>query len=522
MRTPKPAAAPAAPADPASPAASANVARMGRGGGLNLVGAVCNQLSLFAIISLLARLGERDVGRYATCFALLALLGLLSLAGFRSALTRFVAIHVADGDGARLRGTLRLGLVLTVVSSSLVGLGLAWAAPWTAGILGDPALADLVRLVGLTLPAATFTDAALAATQGWRTQRPFTLIGRVFEPVVRLGLTAGALALGWGLVGAVWALVVGAWLTAVLAAVALVRCLRGAPRGQPVYEIREIFGFSMVSWVSALAATGLIWVSTLLLGAFTTQEEVGTYSVATRLVMLAVFVMAPINASFTPHMAHLYHKGELDEAARAYGGATRWILNLSLPAFILLVVYPGELLGYFGRGFAEAALVTVVLSLGQLVSAAAGPCGTVLNMSGRVGLNMADNVGALVLNVVLNLVLIPAYGAVGAAVSWSVALVVVNFAKAVQARRVVGVPAAGAGVRRSLAAAVPAAALAWLLTQWIDGWVTVVLLAAPAVALVFFGTLVLMGVSPDDRAILTAMVRRLRPLGGTRASTARP
>ena len=143
-------------------------------------------------------------------------------------------------------------------------------------------------------------------------------------------------------------------------------------------------------------------------------------------------------------------------------------------------------------------------------------------MSGRVGLNMADNVGALVLNVVLNLVLIPAYGAVGAAVSWSVALVVVNFAKAVQARRVVGVPAAGAGVRRSLAAAVPAAALAWLLTQWIDGWVTVVLLAAPAVVLVFFGTLVLMGVSPDDRAILTAMVRRLRPLGGTRASTARP
>ena len=59
-----------------SQAVSADISRMGRGGGLNLIGAVCNQLALFAIISLLARLGEEDVGRYASCFALLSLLAL--------------------------------------------------------------------------------------------------------------------------------------------------------------------------------------------------------------------------------------------------------------------------------------------------------------------------------------------------------------------------------------------------------------------------------------------------------------
>jgi O-antigen/teichoic acid export membrane protein len=484
---------------------------MGRGGGLNLVGAVCSQLSLFAIISMLARLGEQDVGRYASCFALLSLLGLLSLAGFRAALTRFVAIHVADGDARRLHGTLRLGLGLTVVASSLIGIGLALAAPWTAGVLKDPELEGLIRLVGLTLPAATFTDAALAATQGWRTQRPFTLIGRIFEPLLRLGLTVLALALGWGIRGAVLALVAGAWLTAGFAAVALARQMRGTPRERPLYEVREIFGFSMVSWISALAATGLIWVSTLMLGAFRDQAEVGSYNVATRLVMLAVFVMAPINASFTPHMAHLYHTGEMSEAARAYGSATRWILTLSLPAFILLIAFPRELLGYFGEAFAEAAMVTVILSIGQLVSAAAGPCGTVLNMSGRVALNMVDNVGVLVLNIVLNVFLIDRYGAVGAAIAWSMSLVVVNIAKALQARRVVGVRPAGAGVARAVAAAVPAAALAWLLGRWVDGWVSVLLIAAPAVAVVFFGTVALMGLSADDRAILQSLRRRLGP-----------
>jgi O-antigen/teichoic acid export membrane protein len=491
-------------------AAARDINRMGRGGGLNLVGAVCNQLALFGVISLLARLGEHDVGRYASCYALLALLGLLSLAGFRSALTRFVAMHVADGDAARLRGTLRLGLGLTVLASVVIGGLLAAVAPWVARTLGDPSMATGVQLVALSLPAVTFSDAALAATQGWRTQRPFTLIGRIFEPGLRLALTAGALAMGLGFEGAMWSVVAAAWAAAVLAGLALHRQLRGTPRPDAVYEIREIFGFSMVSWFSALAATGLIWVGTLILGAMQGQGEVGSFNVATRLVMLAVFVMAPINAAFTPHMAHLFHTGQVEASSRAYGSATRWILTLSMPAFILLIAFPTQLLGYFGPEYRSAAAVTVVLALGQLVSAAAGPCGTVLNMSGRVRLTMVDNVAALVLNVVLNVLLIPRYGIVGAAVAWSASLVVANVAKVLQARYVVGVTATGASLGRVLLASVPAAGAAALLTQWVHHWAAVVLVAAPVVAGVFLGVLVALGVQPEDRELVASLVRRRR------------
>jgi O-antigen/teichoic acid export membrane protein len=499
-----------------SQAVSADISRMGRGGGLNLVGAVCNQLALFAIISLLARLGEEDVGRYASCFAILSLLALLSLAGFRSAMTRFVAMHVADGDAGRLRGTLRMGLGITAVASAAIGAGLALLAPWVATTLGDPSMATGVRLVGLSLPAVTFSDAALAATQGWRTQRPFTLIGRIFEPLLKLALTAVALGLGRGFEGAMWAVVAAAWTAAVLAGLALRAQLRGTPKAGAVYEIREIFGFSMVSWFSALAATGLIWVGTLVLGAMEGQGEVGSFNVATRLVMLAVFVMAPINAAFTPHMAHLFHTGQTAEAARAYGSATRWILTLSMPAFIVLIVFPRQLLGYFGESYSTAAAVTVILALGQLVSAASGPCGTVLNMSGRVRLTMIDNVAALALNLALNVVLIPTYGIVGAAVAWSASLVVANLAKVLQARYVVGVVAAGAGIGRILLASLPAAGAAALLTQWVDDWVAVVVAAAPVVAAVFFGVLIGLGVEPDDRALATSLVARLRRPGRAR------
>ncbi len=106
-----------------------NLKGMARGGSLNLVGAVLNQLSLFAITAVIAlALGTRAVGRYGECFALLSLLGLLSLCGFRSALTRFVAMHLADNDDSKLRGTVRLGMGLSIASAAVLGVVLVVAA----------------------------------------------------------------------------------------------------------------------------------------------------------------------------------------------------------------------------------------------------------------------------------------------------------------------------------------------------------------------------------------------------------
>jgi O-antigen/teichoic acid export membrane protein len=494
--------------------ASENITRMGRGGSLNLVGALCYQLALFAVLTLLARDGQVEVGRYTTCYALLSLLGLLSLAGFRAAMTRFVAMDLADGDTGRLRGTLRLGLGLTTLFSVVVGGLLALLAPAVAAIMDDPALVAGVRIVALTLPAACVADAALSASQGWRTQRPFALIGRIGEPIGRFALTAVAVALGTGYQGALWAGAATAWLAALAACWWLLRRtgreLRAAGRARPAYRVKEIFSFSMVSWVSALAATGLIWAGTLLLGVLASQEEVGTYSVATRLVTLAVFVMAPINATFTPHMAHLFHTGQRSEASRAYGSATRWILTLSAPAFVMLVVLPEQLLSYFGEAYVAAATVTVVLAVGQLVSAAAGPCGTVLNMSGRVGLNMADNLAVLVLAVVLNLVLIPEHGVLGAAIAWSSSLVAVNIAKLAQASLVVGVRPVGAGWGRVLLACVPTVLVALVVGALTDSWVPAVLLGGPVVLATYFGAVALIGVPADDRAVLAGLVRGRR------------
>ncbi|QKE85799.1 oligosaccharide flippase family protein [Arthrobacter sp. NEB 688] len=486
-----------------------DVRRMARGGGLNIVGAAFSQGSLFVIMLVLA-LGTSgaDVGRYSMCYALLTILTLVALGGVRATMTRFVAMRLADADPGAVRGTIRLGMGVAVGGSIAVSLALALLAGRVADLLQEPGLREGILLVALAVSAATVQGAALAATQGWRSQRAFTLIGQILDPGLRLVLTVLAVLLGYGLMGALWALVVSSWTAALLAVVVLVRRLRRVERARPTYTPRPMASFAVVSWGSTLATTGLVWTDTLILGHLASAEDVGTYTVATRLVGLAIFVLNPINSAFVPSVARLHHLGDRAGVDVAYGAANRWIIRLSAPAFVLLLVFPDDLLGMFSGGYASAAAVTVVLAVGQLANAAAGPCGSVLNMTGHVRLSLADNVAALVLNVVLNLLLIPRLGVLGAALAWTVSLVLVNGVKWLQVRRLLGIRATGTGTGATLVAVLPAAALAVGLGLVLDGAAAVLLVAAPAVLLVYVAILLLRGLEPDDRAMLDQVLRR--------------
>jgi len=483
---------------------------MARGSTLNLAGAVCSQLSLLAVTVFLARvLGRDDVGRYAQCYALLVLVGLLALSGFRAGLTRFVVMHLADRDPGALRGTVRLGLMLPLLSSVVLGVAMFAGAPLLAGAFQDDGLVTGFRLIALSLPATTFTDAALAATQGWRTMRPYALVGSVLEPVTRLVLTVSLVTSGAGLTGALVALLISSWLAAVVSGVWLLQYLRAATRGSvPSYRPKELFAFSGVSWVASLASNGLIWTSTLLLGLFASSGSVGVYSVSTRLVSLAVFVMPPINGAFSPRIAHLYHSGRRSELAVTYGVATSWIVRLSLPAFVILILFPGELLAVFGREFQVGAAVTMLLAVGKLVDAATGPCALMLNMSGRPALNMIDNIGALLLNIGLNLWLIPAHGIIGAAVAWGVSLAAVNVTRLVQVKMVLGMMPFDRGVLNGTIAGMTAALAAAGVGAFVDANLRLVVGLATVVA-VYVTTLVMLGPTHEDRLLL-GMVRPRR------------
>ena len=99
------------------------VIHVARGGGLNLAGSLVNTLSVLVLFWFLDRnLGKTLTGVYIAAFALRRILQTIALGGMRSAMTRFVAIHLADDDDARLRGTITVGIVISVGLATLLGV----------------------------------------------------------------------------------------------------------------------------------------------------------------------------------------------------------------------------------------------------------------------------------------------------------------------------------------------------------------------------------------------------------------
>ncbi|MGH9123785.1 MAG: oligosaccharide flippase family protein [Acidimicrobiales bacterium] len=484
---------------------------LAKGGLLNLVATVISQLVLLGLTIYVARrLGRNAAGVYFEAYAFLQLLSLLALSGFRAGLTRFVAVNLAEGDRAAMRGMVRLGLGITTPAAMVFGGALFASAGWMSrAAFNEPALTEGLRLVGISLPALSLSSAALSATQGFRTMKPYALVGFVFEPVLRLSLTIVLVSRSHNVEGALIALAISSWAEA-LAALVWLRILMGhrVRHQRPVYQWRRLMSFSIVSWLASLASTGLVWADTLLLGIYKTGSQVGLYTSSTRLVTLATFVATPITASLAPRIADLYHR-RLDTAlGRLYTASTSWIVRLSIPAFVVLLVFPHEALRLlFGQRFVAGASVTVILSLGSIVDSATGPCGLMLNMSGRITVSMLDNVGALVLNVALNLVLIPRYGIVGSAVAWAVALVAVNAARVFQVSRGMGMLPFDASSAKGFAAGSVAAAAGVAVLLNSSGLVA--LFGGTAVVCVtYLAVLLLLGVSTDDRLLLVSLLKR--------------
>ncbi len=494
---------------------TAGIVGIARGGSLNLAGAAFNQVLRFGIVLLLARfLGEYQTGLYFQAFAILSLLGILASFGFTQSLTRFVALYRADEDGAAVRGVVRLALLTAAGIATLMGAALFAGSSYVATeIFHDAQLALLLRFVAVALPSTVYTDCALAATQGFKTMRPYARINLFFEPALNVLLTVVLLAVGLGLDGAVAALTITNVTASILAAIALRRLVRRYKQ-RPRYEAGRLFSFSVVSWGSQLTATGLLWADTILLGIILTPAAVGLYQVATRLTVVMTTVIAPIGLAFAPRVADLYRRGELDALRHAYAVVTSWIFRLALPAAVVLIVFARPLLGLFGPAFESGVTVTIVLTVGQLVNAVTGPCGLMLVMSGRPGIQLLGNAATLVLNLALNLYLIPRHGVTGAAIAWAVSMVFINVVRVVAVAVTMHMLPLHEGLWKGALAAGPALATGLAARHFLSGPFALFLgiaLTMVAYALALF----LIGIGAEDRLVLASL--RTRARAGARA-----
>lgn len=191
-------------------------------------------------------------------------------------------------------------------------------------------------------------------------------------------------------------------------------------------SFKEIIKRSGPMAISSMSFLLMQSVDVLMLTKFTTYEDVAYYAVTVKLTMVIAIVLSSVNAVIAPDISHLFSASKKEALRARVQQGTKLIFVLTFPLILIMALGSGIILKLFGEGYDVAKYALLILLIGQTINALCGSVGTYLNMTGKHVALQKILVSALAINIVLNYLLIPVYGILGAAIATSASMIVWN------------------------------------------------------------------------------------------------
>ncbi len=426
--------------------AGADLTGLARRGSLSLAGSVVSAAASLLLVLLVTRgAGQVEAGvLFATTSVFLIATSICNL-GTTTGLVYFIARCRALGQHSAPATLVRYAATPVALGGAVAATVLFVLADPVAGlVLGDGSEArtggEFLRVLAVFIPLAALYDMATAATQGYHTMRATVLIERIGRPTGQIVLVAVALTVGatWFLPLA-WALPYSIGL--VLMGRTLHRLLSGAhPEGLPTdVSLRQFWSYTAPRGVAGVAQIVLQRMDIVLVAAYLGAAQAAVYMAATRFVVLGQLGNQAVALAVQPKLAELVATRDLRTLAKVYQTSTAWIVAATWPIHLLVIVTAPLLLAAFGADYTDGRWVAVLLACAMLVASSCGMVTMLLVMAGKTSWNLFNVLVALVVNLGLNLLLIPHLGILGAAVAWAASILVSNLLPLAQVRHLVRV-----------------------------------------------------------------------------------
>ncbi|MEM7083792.1 MAG: flippase [Pseudomonadota bacterium] len=386
-------------------------------------------LSLVTAILLARILGAEDYGYFTFAITVVGLLAVLAQLGLPQLATREIAALQTLERWSLLNGLRRRSLQLMLLSLSVVILLGVLLRAFSAHI---PAMEPTVFLIALVmLPLMIMAEIFSGFLKGLHRVVHATWPLAAFKPLLTLAIVVSIFVFfdeELRANEAILATLIGTAAALIALLVLLRRFWPAASRDLPPE-------FDSSSWARALLPFTLLGAANLiiqktdiiLLGVLGSPEDVGIYHIAVQGAMLVSFGFAAINAVLAPNIARLHVTGDRRQLQRLMTVSTRAILAIAVGVLLVLVVFGQFILDrVFGDEFVRGYPALVVLGVGQLINASAGSVGTFLSMTRHERDTARAILAGTGVNTVLNLILIPAFGLIGAAAATALSTVVWN------------------------------------------------------------------------------------------------
>jgi O-antigen/teichoic acid export membrane protein len=392
-----------------------DAAGVARGSALLFSSRVIGNAGFFVAVLLLARgLSVSDRGRYAFIATAALVIGRVAGFGVPDATTVFTAGR-PERRGVLLANVLLFTGISALVTGALLGTVVLTLEGDRPADITDGELA-IVWLGAACAAVAGGAGAYLTGRMRWRAQSIVTALTPWLYALV--------LVLVWVGPGLTVSLALVTWIgvQAVSAAGLALVSMRETPLAGPDFRLlRESIAFGLRSWVGSVTLLLNYRLVQILMGFLTTQAALGVYAVAVNASEILLILPSAVGTALIPMLARSDVSSRADRTLRIF----RMLVLVTLPTIGFAAALGWFLVpAVFGSDYDASVVPFLVLVTGTIGFVVSDLFSSALNGSSRPGRGSLAPLAMLLVSIVLDIVLIPPYGATGAAIATSVAFLI--------------------------------------------------------------------------------------------------
>ncbi|MCD4740958.1 MAG: flippase [Desulfobacteraceae bacterium] len=368
-------------------------------------------------------LGASGLGLYTLIFTVYLLSMRFVPFGTGAALTRYIPMN--DGNPLQIKEYVSIGLICSFITGSIFCVIIYIFSDTIAiNFFHNPEMTYLLKITAFCIPFIAIEKTVLGAINGFRKMNCFAFLNILQNTSVFIISVVLVVFFKMDVLGAVLGFVIPTIMIGFLSLSFIKDQLRITLK---LFSstTRKILWFGFYSVLSASVSTLMIHVDSLLIGHFMTKTEVGYYAVAIILIEGVILIPSAIQKVTTPTIAKYYGKNDYENIIKLIKETMlkTFILTMFLIAF-LLIFSKFLIVFLFTEEFLPAYTPLIILLVGYGIRAPFISIGGTLSSIGKVDIAFRVNALSSIINLILNLMLIPVFGIVGAACATSASLVI--------------------------------------------------------------------------------------------------
>lgn len=389
---------------------------------VSLVIRIIAALSGFLFSALVARnLGAEQSGYFFLAFSIINILSVVCCLGLDQSVLYFTGRAFATRNWSLVRSILVRSVVVAFIVGSILSLSVFLAADLAGDVFKKPELTPVLRAMSFAIVGLALVMLLGMSLQGLRRVTSSIFLVNVCGNVCLIiflykwpAMDLQDLALIYTFVSVIVVFLgFGYWW--------LVRPrLRSLDAKQ--VDWNEISRYSRSLFVVVLIAQLIQWSSQLIAGIWVEPADLARLAMAQRTAMLTSFVLLAVNLVVAPRFASMHQDNDLAGIQELALSSTRLMTLLTLPVVLIMIFFPGLLMGFFGDDFVAGTYLLRILVVGQLINVITGPVNNLLIMTGNADSMKSTMIMAGLIVVGCALILIPLYGVIGAAIATALAV----------------------------------------------------------------------------------------------------